>query len=102
MFAMHCDRAECLTEASRGSITEEADQTNSTDYTDGERITQNGNKEHKRQTWLFGRDDKRRGGDVWAIPAVSGKGCFDSNVTTVESPRINLQEVWLCFLNSAG
>jgi hypothetical protein len=23
MFAMHCDQAECLTEASRGSITEQ-------------------------------------------------------------------------------
>ena len=31
---MRCDRAECLSEASDASITEEADQTKSTDYAD--------------------------------------------------------------------
>ena len=31
---MRCDRAECLTEASTGSITDEGDQTKSTDYAD--------------------------------------------------------------------
>lgn len=34
MSAMRCDRAECLTEASKGSITDEAGQTKSTDYAD--------------------------------------------------------------------
>ena len=31
---MRCDRAECLTEASRASITDEGEQTKSTDYAD--------------------------------------------------------------------
>ncbi len=51
-FAMRCDRAECLTEASTGSITDEADQTKSTDYADyREERTRTGHKKaQKAQT----------------------------------------------------
>ena len=43
MFAMRCDRAGCLTEASTGSITEEEGETKSTDFADRQKAT-TGNK----------------------------------------------------------
>ena len=44
---MRCDRAECLSEASDASITEEADQTKSADYADYTDREEDGNEPQK-------------------------------------------------------